>query len=308
MPVQAPGTVLGTAEFALDVAGKFMGLLASVEGGTAVGNVVEEKPGVDHVVHKHIAGVDYDDIVATCGAGMTKEFYDGIHATLSRDAHARDGSIQSIDYDRNIVSQLEFFHAVLTEVGFPALDASSKQAAKMTVKFSPEYTRLKKGSGKLQPPPGQAASSKNWLTDNFRLAISGLDCSHVNKIDALTIKQNINASAIGKERLLDLQSSSLEVPNLAVTLAESTAQSFYDWHKDFIIDGNNGQNKEKSGTLELLTPDLKEVLFTLTFHGLGIFRLAPEKVEAGNENIRRVKAEMYCETIDFAYGKGAIWG
>ena len=38
------------------------------------------------------------------------------------------------------------------------------------------------------------------------------------------------------------------------------------------------------------------MLFTLTFKHLGIFKLTPEKVEAGSENIRRVKAEMYCET------------
>ena len=43
--------------------------------------------------------------------------------------------------------------------------------------------------------------------------------------------------------------------------------------------------------LELLAPDLKEVLFTLTFKNLGIFKVAPEKAEAGSESIRRVKAE-----------------
>ncbi|MHB8576465.1 MAG: hypothetical protein ACYDCQ_14170 [Dehalococcoidia bacterium] len=34
------------------------------------------------------------------------------------------------------------FPSLLGEIGFPALDASSKDAAKMTMKFSPETSRL----------------------------------------------------------------------------------------------------------------------------------------------------------------------
>ena len=49
------------------------------------------------------------------------------------------------------------------------------------------------------------------------------------------------------------------------------------------------------------------MLFTLTFSGLGMFKLTPEKVEAGSENVRRVKAEMYCEQITFKEGSGAVF-
>jgi hypothetical protein len=69
----------------------------------------------------------------------------------------------------------------------------------------------------------------------------------------------------------------------------------YKWHEDFVIAGNNGADKEKNGKLEYLASNLKDVLLTLEFQHLGIFKLSPEKTEAGSENIRRVKAEMYCE-------------
>jgi hypothetical protein len=36
--------------------------------------------------------------------------------------------------------------------------------------------------------------------------------------------------------------------------------------------------------------------------------LARDKTEAGSENIRRVKAEMYCERITFTYGSGIAAG
>lgn len=37
--------------------------------------------------------------------------------------------------------------ALITEIGFPALDAGSKDAAKLTIKLAPEYTRIRSKSG-----------------------------------------------------------------------------------------------------------------------------------------------------------------
>lgn len=37
--------------------------------------------------------------------------------------------------------------ALITQIGFPALDAGSKDAAKMTITFSPEYTRMQSNTG-----------------------------------------------------------------------------------------------------------------------------------------------------------------
>jgi hypothetical protein len=89
-----------------------------------------------------------------------------------------------------------------------------------------------------------------------------------------------------------------------VTLPESQAQSFYDWHEEFVIKGNNGQEEEKNGKLEYLAPNLSDVLFTIDFHNLGIFKLAPEKGEAGSDQIQHVMAEMYCVQMTFTPGKG----
>ena len=89
--------------------------------------------------------------------------------------------------------------------------------------------------------------------------------------------------------------------------SESSSQTWGDWFEDFVIKGNNGDDKEKGGSLEFLSPNLQDILFTLTFKHLGVFKVTPEKVEAGSENIRRIKAEMYCERIEFSYSKNAVW-
>ena len=84
-------------------------------------------------------------------------------------------------------------------------------------------------------------------------------------------------------------------------MAESHADDWYKWHEDFVIKGNCEEDKEKTGTLQYLSPNLKDVLFTLTLRHMGIFKLEAEKVEARSENIRRVKAQLYIESIDFDY-------
>ena len=286
--------------FALEIDGIAAGWMKSAEGGHATSDVVTEDIGGTLFAKKHIAGVKYEDFSINCGTGMSKGFYEWIKASFDHKPFRKNGAIHVADYDYKEMNTLAFSNALITEVGFPACDASSKDPAFMALKFAPEVTRFGQGSGKPLDPG--AKIQKKWLPANFRLTIDGLDCTRVNKIEAITVKQSV------VERLGQIEPTKLEYPNLVVTLPESSAKTFYDWHEDFVIKGNNSDASEKTGSLEYLTPDLKDVLFTLTFSNLGIFKCTPEKAEAGSENIRRVKAELYCEEMKFTYGSGATFG
>jgi phage tail-like protein len=287
-------------KYGIELGGALAGWVQSVEGGHAFSDVVNEKLGPDHIIHKHIAGVKYEDITITCGTGMTKPFYEWIKGSFDRKYARQDGAVVTADYNYNEISRMTFNHALISEIGFPALDASSKDAARMTVKIVPEYTRTTKGSGK-QLGKVDTKIQKKWLPSNFRLKIDGLDCTRVNKIDAIVLKQKVVENSVGELRDYEKEPAHLEIPNLVVTLAESHADSWYKWHEDFVIKGDNGEDKEKGGTLEYLTPDLKESLFTITFLHAGIFKLDPEKVVTGLETIRRLTAELYIQDMKFGY-------
>jgi len=127
---------------------------------------------------------------------------------------------------------------------------------------------------------------------NFKLDIDGLPnaSARVAKIEALVFKQVTLESQGGG-------SHNHEIPNLFITVPTSHAEEFYQWHEDFVINGNNGQEQEKNGSLEFLLPDMKKSLLTLKFDQLGIFKLTTGKVEAAGENILPIKAEMYCEKM-----------
>lgn len=289
-------------KYGLELDGVFVGWLDSAEGGQASADVITEKMGPDQIAKKHIAGVKYEDITVTFGTGMSRQFYEWIKASFDHKYTRKNGAIITAQFNPKEYSRMEFHNALITEIGFPALDAASKDAAKMTIKFHPEYTRDIRGTVQWnapKPPP-----QKQWLPANFRLKIDGLDdaTSRVNKIEAIVLKQKNVEHAVGEMRDYEQEPGALEVPNLVFTTSDGSADALYQWFDDFVINGNSGDDQEKNGYLEFLSPDMKEVLFRLDFKHLGIFKLTPEKVEAGAESIRRVKAEMYCEAMSFSFG------
>jgi len=178
-------------KFGIELDGIMAGWLQSAEGGHATSDVVTQKTGTGPLQQKHIAGVKYEDITVSCGTGMSRTLYEWIKASFENQHVRKNGAITACEYDSREISRVEWTHGQISEVGFPALDAASKDAAKLTVKIAPETTRAVKGSGKPSAGAKLQAVQKKWLPANFRLKIGNLDCTRVNKIEALTIKQKV---------------------------------------------------------------------------------------------------------------------
>jgi hypothetical protein len=284
----------GAAKLALELDGQHSGWLESAEGGYATADVL-----TDSTQRKHIAGVKYEDIVLTCGTGMSKGFYDWIKASFDKRPMVKSGAIVAFDASGRPVSRLDWGNGTLTEIALPALDAASKDPAYLTVKITPASTRV--AAPQAAPAPINL-SQKKWLPSNFRLQIAGCSnaCSRVRAIDAIALTASQAPGPLGATRMIQASPRVLETPNLSVATAEVDAGEFFTWYEDFLIKGGNTPDKEKTGTLEYLSSDLKTV-FTLNFTGLGIFKFAPEKLQTSVQTIRRVKTGMYCDSIGFSY-------
>lgn len=286
--------------FFLNLDGVKTGFLKSVDGGGILGDVVSESSGASYYTKKHIGNVKYEDINIQIGFSMTKAIYDWIAASWMMNYQRKNGAVVACDYKLDAKTQREFFNALITETTLPACDGSSKEPAYLTIKFAPEYTRYSKASGKATGEYGKN-EQKMWLPSNFRLEIDGLDCSKVNKVDSFTIKQTVQQDAIGDARDYAIEPGKLEFPNLKISMAEVTSDSWWQWHKDFVIDGNNDESREKSGRLVFLSPNRQTELAEVKFSNLGIFKINADKAEANNDSIKRVSAELYCEKMEFNY-------
>lgn len=294
-------------KFAMELDGQVAGWIESVTGGHALADtVVTEAEKVGQMQSKHIAGVKYEDVTINCGAGMSRSFYDWIKASFDKQRFRKNGAVVACDYNYKVHSRMEFFNALITEIGFPACDAGSKDPAKMTIKFAPESTRMTlanagsayQGSLKVQ------AAQKKWLPSNFRLKIDGLDCAQVRKIEGITAKLPSSAIQVGAARLGSNTTALPSVSNLIVSAPES--REFYQWYEDSVIRGNTSQVQAKRGMLDYLAPDLRESIFSLSFSNLRILKLVPSPVQASNVSARLVMAEMYCSDVAFSYGPAAL--
>ena len=115
------------------------------------------------------------------------------------------------------------------------------------------------------------------------MSLDGLDLDSVARVGPLTLRRPLAAEA--------------EIPDLELTLSEAGSASIADWHRTFVIDGDNGEKDEKSGSIALLDPALRDTLLQVDLSGVGIFALARTAAASGTDAISRITTRMYCEEM-----------
>lgn len=286
------------ARLVLELDGEVVGFLSAIEGGSPFAFVVEEPPDAAQIVRKHLGGVSYDPIAMSFGAGMGEPLYRWMGDWLDRKASARNGAVVFLDQQLAEQSRLEFDNALIAELTFPALDAASRDAASFRLTLQPELTRTSRASAGARHA-GFGNKQKAWTSSNFRLRLDDLPTERVAKIDAMTVKQAYELYEGARHLRVGRP---MQVPDLGLTLPESDAKDFVEWFEEFAIRGSNSEADERHATLEYLAANARDALFALTLSNLGIYRIEPERVEAGAEVVASVRVRMYCEQIALAAG------
>jgi hypothetical protein len=286
--------------FIMNLGGVNCGYVKSMEGGVISAEVINEPAGPSYYVKKHIGQPKYEEITVQVGFSMTKTLYEWIAQSWQMNYQRKDGSMIVLDRNLQPQSERQFTQALITETTIPAMDISGKEPAYMTVKFAPETIRVNKPGAK---PAGEFGKNeqKIFLPCNFKFEIAGLDCSKVMRIESFTVKQTTVTDDIGEARDYMKEPGKLEFPNLKITIPESAAQPFLDWHNKFVIEGNNDEANEKGGKLTLLSPNRSMELAVIEFFNLGVFCIRPDKSEASADAPKRLTVEMYVERMTFSY-------
>ena len=164
-----------------------------------------------------------------------------------------------MDYQMKPLSERTFSGSRITAITFPELNAGSEGRGSPDGHLCAELTREQPaGSAKAAVSAGR--TQQTWCPSNYRIQIDGINTAKVGKIESFTITQTSTLDAVGEERDFQAQPGKLHIPNLVLTVPAAGAEDWMKWHRDFVIEGNNGQEKERSGVIELLSPDLKNVL------------------------------------------------
>lgn len=273
---------------------KFLGFVRSVSGGNIRGEVAVRQTG--SVQKKRICNVIYEPFTIEVGMGMSTDFYNWIQASFDKGYIIKNGELVVCDFDYSIMSIREFQDAHISELTMPALDASSKDPAYMTLKFNPEKIRYKK-STRLPIQVDVRPTTKKWTASNFRIELGDLPCDHVAKIDSFTLKQSIKRDKTGVARRSQKYPSIIEVPNLKLSISMVEIQSWQHWYHSFIV---GGKHKDVlNGAITFLGSELKDELARLDLQNVGIISMKIAGQEANKEEVARFEVELYVEQMKF---------
>jgi phage tail-like protein len=297
------------AHFALELdGGEPVGMFKSIEGGSIKMDVMTYQTGGHFDRFRQLGKPKFEDLKLQVGMAMSQTFYDWIDGFFNKKVVRKTGAILTADFHFDVKARREFSEALIREIGFPQLDSASKQAAYMNVTLAVESMAYKPGQGslarggdKLGPPIG-FDKQKVWLTNNFRLSLTGLDESlrRVSKIDAFTIKQNITEYHSGGFRTPIKGSSQIEYPNIAFYVPEPDIGPIMEHVTKRGLNGEVPNTDRLIGHITIFDTKDQDV-FEIALEGVDIFAITPDKGDAGSEEIKQVKVECYVEKMDFAY-------
>jgi hypothetical protein len=302
VPVDAgpAGRPYSASMFALELDGGSPAFLRSAEGGGIKADVVEERdPFTPMLAKKHLGPPSYDDLVLALEPDALAPLADWLAALSAGKPIRKDAAVVLADADGRERRRVELEDCLLTEVTVPGLDvASPRDPASLTLRLAPELTRWKDGSGARLDVP-KKGETRRWLPSNFRLALDGLECRRVRKVDAFTIRQHVEEDAVGANRPHAKEPTRLEIPNLRLTIDVADVKPWRDWHRSFVVEGRNGDGAELGGSLVFLAPDLRTELGAVEFEQVGILRLEelPPEVADPKEGPPTFVVVLYVERM-----------
>ena len=266
--------------------------LHAFEGGMVSGEVIKDSPGPDLIIRKHLGAVTYEDFVFETGLSdkiieLIKKSWTGENLQLPCSFITADANFK-VDYEDSIPDWL------LTETIIPPCDAASKEPAFFRLRIKPALIRNQKGDGRLIRQQ-VGLRQKAMLKSNFKFELGSLPCSRIATIDSLSVKVNVSNELPGSNRV-NMTANSIDFPNIFLTISAADLKPWLDWHKQFIIDGNNSQSDELSGRLVFLAPDLHDELLAIRLQGVGIFSL--QRVMEAADRISRFRVGLYCERME----------
>jgi phage tail-like protein len=304
------------AHFALELDGKDrkdIGLFRSIEGGGVRADSMSYASGGTYARYKGLGKPKFEDLKLQVGMAMSKPFYEWIEKFFKGVQERKDGEIVAADFYYVERARRKFTAALIKEIAFPKLDAADKNAAYMNVGLTIEDMTFEapKGAQKLQGLQG-FDQQKLWTSCNFAMTLDGYEaaCSRITKVESFTVKQNIIEHNVGGMRATLKVPSSIEFPNLSFSLPAVDAEPLYKRFKLFGSDGQvpsplaygaKGSDATRIHGSIITKDNAGRDLFQIEFSGADIVNIAPDKLDAGTEEIAQVKVEMYVENMQFKY-------
>lgn len=276
-----------TLSYAWQIGGEVLAA-SRVSGGWVKGRV--ETREVDGAIVKQVVGLDPEDVTVELDlAAMPGAVAEWISESWEKRYSWRTGSLVEMDALMGEARVREFYDAHITEVRLPLLDASSKEPASATLRFSPQFV----DDGPPQAPLAVAPDpvEREWTNANFEIEIGSLPCAGILRVDEIVVA-----------RTSDADDAPFEVANLVLRFPADDAGPWADWFESFVIEGNSTEANELNGSITFLSPDHEEELGRIHLSQVGIVALSIDAEAGAAAGFDVVRAELYVEGVQLDFG------
>lgn len=297
-----------TGAQSLELDGIHVGYLRSFIGCRPQSDVVTTTIGADGTYEKHIANLRYEPCALTFGNTMGKPLYDWIQAAFEHKAARKDLVIVLSDYNFKEMSRLSISSAAISSVLLPELNASSKDAAFITLEVQPELVRSLPTSGPAVPQQTRTVYAK-WLLSSYRVEMDNVTQPWIARMSPIGLRIPLAETSMGEMRDATTAPGAATLDNINVSLASSKADDFTAWAEDFIVKGNNAASNERTIRVSYLSYDLQKTHFQVTLRGVGIYGgdiYLPATSPAAAEKVPQSTFFLYAEEASFVATPGGV--
>ncbi|MBS2021579.1 MAG: hypothetical protein JST92_04165, partial [Deltaproteobacteria bacterium] len=264
-------------------------------GGEPWAEVVNEPGGLLPYAKKHVGELHFADLETLvqidAHPGLFRWIRDAWFGNPVRDKI----QLETPDNYSGGTKIIELAHARIHEVVLPGLDTLSRERRYLTLRILPRGVRRYAGHA-VNPMQRDA---RDFYAQNFQVNIDGIDCSGVISVDPVTVRTVFPEENKGRK-------STLVFPDIHLHVDEDKVDPFREWFEDFVIAGNNDDDKERFGTITYLEPLLGGPMAVLQMHHLGIYRVSDEPPAPTGP--RRVRVDLYCERLELGQRESAPTG
>jgi hypothetical protein len=273
------------AKTVLSIGGTPAATVARYVGGEPYAVVVNEPGGLLPYAKKHIGALQFADVAAEVAMDADAVLFDWIRDAWFGNPFRDNVSLERLD-PASSLQTVEIAHAAIREVTLPALDQNARDRCAMSLKLVPSGIRR---TGAVSA--GLHREERDFLSHNFKVDIGGIDCSGVLAVDSFTVKTSLPEPGSRKR-------PTLIFPDVRLYVDADKADSFREWFEDFVIAGNNDDEREREGYIEYQDPMLGDPLAVLHLRHMGIYRVADEP--SPRAGLRRVQVDLYCERMELS--------
>lgn len=172
-------------------------------------------------------------------------------------------SIYTINSNHQATQEKQYSNITSQQVIIPALNAAEKSLLKATVKLTAANVQLVTSG--IQAVGTNIGKSANAIISNFHFVMGSLPCNRVSKLSSLSINPNDK-----------------QLQNFSVEVAAADATAWNQW----FLSGAGGLKKEQ-GYIELLAPNLKDILYTIQLADVDIVSFSSASAASGAQTIPR---------------------